>query len=251
MSTPYVSFQIDRRIGKIKFFHPASNSLPSNLLKDLKEKIIEAGNNAHVKVILLESEGKTFCAGASFDELLHLNNHKQAVEFFMGFAHLINSMRTVPKFIITKVQGKAVGGGVGIIAASDYVVANESAAVKLSELSIGIGPFVIAPAVKRKIGIAGFSEMSINSSQWHNAYWAKNKGLYSEVWDNMEQLEKEVEILLEKLTSYDENAMRKIKEEIWQGTEDWGQLLAEKAEISASLLLQEFTQQKLKEIKKK
>ena len=251
METPYVSLQVERGVGKIKFFHPASNSLPSDLLKDLKEKIIEAGNDPLIKVILLESEGKTFCAGASFDELLHLNEHQQAVEFFMGFARLINAMRKVPKFILTKVQGKAVGGGVGIIAASDYVVANESAAVKLSELSIGIGPFVIAPAVKRKIGIAGFSELSINTTQWHNAYWAKSKGLYSEVWDHMEQVEKEVEILLEKLASYDENAIRKIKEEIWQGTENWDQLLAEKAEISASLLLQEFTQQKLKEIKRK
>ncbi len=182
---------------------------------------------------------------------MKLTDHSQAVDFFMGFARLINAMKNTPKFILTKVQGKAVGGGVGIIAASDYVIAHEAAAVKLSELSIGIGPFVIAPAVKRKIGHSAFAELSINATQWHNAYWAKEKGLYNQVWDSTSQMQKETEILLEKLLSYDFVAMKKIKEEIWEGTEDWEKLLAKKAEISASLVLQEFTQIQLEKFKNK
>jgi methylglutaconyl-CoA hydratase len=252
MDTPFVNIQIDHKgVGIITFFHPSSNSLPSDLLEKLEKTILKAGEDPSIKVILLQSQGKTFCAGASFDELLQLNDHEEAVEFFLGFARIINAMRKTPKFIITKVQGKVVGGGVGIIAASDYVMASEKAAVKLSELSIGIGPFVIAPAVKRKIGIAGFAQMSINSTRWHNAYWAKNKGLYTEVWDNSEQLNNETSLLLEKLSGYDPIAMKKIKQEIWEGTEHWDELLAKKAEISASLILQEYAQQKITQLKRK
>ncbi len=241
----------NKNIGRIKFYHPSSNSFPSFLLKELENTLLYANEDESVKVILLESEGRTFCAGASFDELLQLKNHAEAVEFFMGFARVINAMRKNKKLIITKVQGKAVGGGVGLIAASDFVQAHESAAIKLSELSIGIGPYVIAPAVKRKIGIAAFSQLSINATKWHNAYWAKEKGLYSEVWDSKEQLEKETEYLMEKLASYDSIALQKLKEEIWEGTENWDKLLAEKAEISASLVLQEFAQKKIQTLKKK
>ncbi len=238
-------------IGRVQFYHPASNSFPSSQLQELEKILYEAGQDEGIKVILLESEGRTFCAGASFDELLSLKDHKQAVNFFMGFAHVINAMRKNPKIIVTKVQGKAVGGGVGLIAASDYAIAHESAAVKLSELSIGIGPFVIAPAVKRKIGISAFSQMSINATKWHNAYWAKEKGLYADVWDTKEQFDKETEYLLEKLTTYDPIALQKLKEEIWEGTSHWDELLAKKAEISASLILQEFAQNKIKSLKKK
>jgi len=252
MEQPYVKLNIDNNnIGRIQFFHPSSNALPSGLLKKLKETIEEAGANPQIKVILLESEGKTFCAGASFNELMQLKNHAQAVEFFNGFARLINSMKQIPKLIVTKVQGKTVGGGLGIIAASDYVLAHEKAAIKLSELSLGIGPYVISPAIKRKIGVAAFSELSINATQWHNAYWAKNKGLYAQVWDSDSKLEEETELFLEKLSSFDQTAMKKLKEEIWEGTDHWEELLAQKAEISASLVLQEFTQEKIKQFKNK
>ena len=237
--------------AKIIFHHPASNSLPSRLLIQLETHILDAGKDPAIKVIVLESEGRTFCAGASFDELLSLKDYTQAVDFFMGFARVINAIRKVPKFVLVKVQGKAVGGGVGIIAAADYAIAHEAAAIKLSELSIGIGPFVIAPAVKRKIGIAAFSQLSINATKWHNAYWAKNKGLYAEVWDTREQMEKESRLLIEKLLEYDAVAMEKIKEELWEGTENWDDLLAQKARISASLILQEFAQEKISEFKRK
>ena len=172
MNTAYVKTEIIRSVGYITFHHPASNSMPSDLLKQLKENIEQAGKDDHIKSIVLQSEGRTFCAGASFDELMALRDMDSAVDFFMGFARVINAMRKVPKFVIAKVQGKAVGGGVGLIAGADYAIATDQSAVKLSELSIGIGPYVIAPAVKRKIGVSAFAEMSINASSWHTAFWA-------------------------------------------------------------------------------
>jgi len=198
----------------------------------------------------LQSEGRTFCAGASFDELIALRDMDTAVEFFMGFARVINAMRKTRKFIIVKVQGKAVGGGVGLIAGADYAMATDKSAVKLSELSIGIGPYVIAPAVKRKVGISAFSEMSINASAWHTAFWAREKGLFAKVFDDREQLDDEVEILAEKLASYDATATALLKKEIWKETEDWDRLLAEQAKISAQLTLRDFTKNKLQSFKK-
>ena len=246
-----IQTKIINKVGYITFYHPSSNSLPSSLLKELSLTITNADNNSEIKVIVLQSEGRTFCAGASFDELLQLNGHSQAVDFFMGFANVINTMRSIKKFIIAKVQGKTVGGGVGLIAASDYAMATDLAAVKLSELSIGIGPYVISPAVKRKIGIAAFSEMSINATKWHTAFWAKEKGLFAQVFENQNQLDEETEILALKLAEYDEQATSQLKTEIWKGTENWDKLLLEKAQISASLVLQEFTQNKLLLFKKK
>jgi len=249
MNRGKIQVDIRNSVGYITFYHPASNSFPSNLLAELAQTFADLDQNTELKSIVLQSEGPTFCAGASFDELLQLDNHNDATAFFMGFANVINAMRKTNKFIIAKVQGKAVGGGVGLIAASDYAMATDLAAVKLSELSIGIGPFVIAPAVKRKIGSA-FAEMSINASKWHNAFWAREKGLFAQVLDNQKQLDNEVTLLAEKLAAYDVVATQKLKREIWQGTEHWDHLLAEKAEISAGLVLQEFTKQKLQSFKK-
>jgi methylglutaconyl-CoA hydratase len=249
MNRGKIQVDIRNSVGYITFYHPASNSFPSNLLAELAQTFTDLDQNTEVKSIVLQSEGRTFCAGASFDELLQLDNHNDATAFFMGFANVINAMRKTNKFIIAKVQGKAVGGGVGLIAASDYAMATDLAAVKLSELSIGIGPFVIAPAVKRKTGSA-FAEMSINASKWHNAFWAREKGLFAQVLDNQKQLDNEVTLLAEKLAAYDVVATQKLKREIWQGTEHWDHLLAEKAEISAGLVLQEFTKQKLQSFKK-
>jgi methylglutaconyl-CoA hydratase len=250
MNQAYVNFEIKNHIGYITFYHPAGNSMPSFLLRELKENIEKADADKKVKVIVLKSEGRTFCAGASFDELIQLDNQTDAVAFFMGFARVINAMRKAGKFILVQVQGKAVGGGLGIIAAADYAMATDMAAVKLSELSIGIGPYVIAPAVKRKIGSAAFSEMSINTTSWHTAFWAREKGLFAKVFDNQKELEEETDILAGKLASFDSEAMRLLKTEIWSGTENWDTLLAEKAQISANLTLRDFTKNILNTLKK-
>ena len=250
MTQGTVNLEIINSVGYITFFHPSSNAMPGSLLKELADTLQQAGNDDNIKSIVLQSEGRTFCAGASFDELMALDNLDQAVEFFMGFARVINTMRKLPKFVITKVQGKAVGGGVGLIAASDYSLASVQAAVKLSELSIGIGPYVIAPAVLRKIGIAAFSELSIDATTWHTAYWAREKGLFAKVYDTNDELNNEVEILTEKLASYDPEATRLLKQELWSGTENWDNLLAEKAKISAHLVLRDFTKDFLRKFKK-
>lgn len=251
MKNGHIHLQIRNKVGYITFMHPASNSFPSSLLAQLTEVIRQADADDQIGSIVLQSEGRTFCAGASFDELLQLSNHSDAVAFFMGFANVINTMRKTSKFIIAKVQGKAVGGGVGLIAASDYAMATDKAAVKLSELSIGIGPYVIAPAVKRKIGDAAFAEMSINATGWHTAFWAREKSLFAKVLDNASDLQNEVEILAEKLAGYDPIATQKLKREIWKGTGDWNDLLRKQAEISATLVLQEFTKTTLQKFKNK
>ncbi len=250
MTQGTVRMEIINSVGYITFFHPSSNAMPGYLLQQLNGTLQQAGNDDNIKVIVLQSEGRTFCAGASFDELMALNNLSQAVEFFMGFARVINTMRQLPKFVITKVQGKAVGGGVGLIAASDFSLASVQAAIKLSELSIGIGPYVIGPAVKRKTGIAAFSELSIDATTWHTAYWAREKGLFAKVYDTNDELDKETEILAEKLAGYDPEASRMLKRELWLDTENWDSLLAEKAQISARLVLRDFTRDFLKKFKK-
>ncbi len=250
MTQGSVNLEIINSVGYITFFHPSSNAMPRYLLKHLAEILEQAGNDNNIKAIVLQSEGRTFCAGASFDELMALNNLDQAIEFFMGFAHVINTIRQLPKFVITKVQGKAVGGGVGLIAASDFNIASEKAAIKLSELSIGIGPYVIGPAVRRKIGTAAFSELSIDATTWHTAYWAREKGLYAKVYDTQDELNSEVEILAEKLAGYDAEATRQLKRELWSDAENWDSLLAEKAKISAHLVLRDFTRDFLRKFKK-
>ncbi len=247
----HVKLENQNGIGYITFYHPSSNAMPGYLLAEMVQKINEANANPDIKVMVLQSEGRTFCAGASFDELLQLHDKESAVRFFMGFARVINAMRKTNKFIIAQVQGKAVGGGVGLIAAADYVMATEKAAIKLSELSIGIGPYVIAPAVKRKIGVAAFSELSINATTWHTAFWAREKGLFAKVFDSQSVLEDEVMILAQKLATYDNIATAHLKKDLWEGTENWDALLPEKAKITAALVLQEFTKNKLKTFFKK
>jgi methylglutaconyl-CoA hydratase len=250
MNEAFVKLEKQKQIGYITFFHPASNSMPSGLLKQLKQNIEKADVDDEIKVIVLKSEGKTFCAGASFNELIQLNDKAAAIEFFMGFARVINAMRKTNKFIIVQVQGKAVGGGVGLIAAADYAMATDKAAIKLSELSIGIGPYVIAPAVKRKMGISAFSELSVNATKWHTAFWAREKGLYAQVLDNQNDLEEEIELLAEKLSTYDVTATKLLKREIWSGTESWDNLLSQKATITAELILRDFAKNILAEFKR-
>lgn len=242
---------IQNSIATIEFGHPASNSFPSVLLERLTKEINMISSNDAVAVIILKSEGeKAFCAGASFDELVAIDSLEDGKKFFSGFANVINAMRMCNKLIIGSIQGKTVGGGVGLVAACDYALATEAASIKLSELTIGIGPFVIEPAVRRKIGLAGVSELTIAATDWKNAYWAKEKGLYARVFETQKELEIEVQILAEKLASYNFEAISELKKTLWKGTENWNTLLIERAEISGKLVLSEFTKNALSKFKK-
>lgn len=242
--------KIENGIGIIEFGHPASNSFPGVLLERLEKAISEYSDNTEVKVIILKSEGeKAFCAGASFDELMAVETMQQGKVFFSGFANVLNAMRNCKKLIVGRIQGKTVGGGVGLIAACDYAMATEAASIKLSELSIGIGPFVIAPAIERKIGVAGLGELTLAAHEWKTAYWAKDKGLYARVFENIEDLDKEITIFTEKLASYNPQALLEMKRVLWKGTENWTTILMENAAISGELVLSDFTRNALSKFK--
>lgn len=241
-----------REVATIEFYHPASNSLPSHLLKDLAETIERFGKNENIKVIVLKSSGeRAFCAGASFDELLAIADKKTGEKFFSGFANVINAMRQCPKFIIGRVHGKTVGGGVGLAAAVDYCFATNHAAIKLSELSIGIGPFVIGPAVIRKIGMSSFSQLSIQATQWKSPQWALEKGLFHEVFESTEAMDSAIVSLAQQLSKSNPEAMRKMKKMFWKGTKKWGKLLTKQAKMSGELILSDFTKEALLKFKSK
>jgi methylglutaconyl-CoA hydratase len=243
--------QINRGVATIVFGHPASNSFPSILLERLTKEFQNLSHNEEVSVIVLKSEGdRAFCAGASFDELIAISNLEEGKAFFSGFANVINAMRYCTKLIIGRIQGKAVGGGVGLAAACDYVFATEYASIKLSEFTIGIGPFVIAPAVERKIGVSGLAELTMAATDWQTAYWAKDKGLYARVFENAEEMDNEVAILANKIASYNPEALAQMKGVLWKGTEHWNELLLERAEISGKLVLSDFTKKALKKFQK-
>lgn len=250
MSQPYVKLEIENQVGYIEFFHPAHNSLPGNILAELAQTITDAGNNDDIKVIVLKSGGdRTFCAGASFNELININDEATGKVFFSGFANVINAMRKCPKFIIGRVQGKTVGGGVGVASATDYCMATKFAAIKLSELNVGIGPFVVGPAVERKLGLSGMSQIAIDANTFYPAEWAKQKGLFTQVFDTTDELDEVVKTFAENLCNYNPEAMKEMKKIFWQGTEDWDTLLAERAAISGRLVLSDFTKKKLESYK--
>jgi methylglutaconyl-CoA hydratase len=243
---------IQNKIATLEFGHPASNSFPSELLARLTKELNILSENESISVIILKSEGeKAFCAGASFDELVAVSTLEEGKQFFAGFANVINAMRTCGKIIIGRIQGKTVGGGVGLAAACDYVLATENASIKLSELTIGIGPFVIEPAVRRKIGLAAISELTLDATNWKNSYWAKEKGLYAKVFENIKELDKEVAILAEKLASYNPQALSEMKKVLWENTDYWDALLTERAAVSGTLVLSEFTKKALSKFSKK
>ena len=243
--------RIQNKIAIVEFGHPASNSFPSHLLARLTNEIKLLSDNQEVAVIILKSEGNTtFCAGASFDELIAVSNLEEGKLFFAGFANLINAMRTCTKLIIGRIHGKVVGGGVGLAAACDYVFATVKASIKLSELTIGIGPFVIAPAVERKIGISGLSELTLAATEWKSAYWAKEKGLYSKVFESLKEVDVEVDLLSVNLASYNPEALLEVKKTLWKGTEHWDTLLLDNAKISGNLVLSEFTKNALAKFKR-
>lgn len=248
----YVRSEIDHGIATIEFFHPSSNSLPAAILNDLAKTINDIGLDHKVKVIVLKSSGeKAFCAGASFDELIAIQTEAEGKNFFMGFANVINAMRKCHKFIIGRIQGKAVGGGVGLIAATDYAIATEASSVKLSELAVGIGPFVVGPAVERKIGVAGLSQLAIDATEWRSAEWAKKHGLYAETHLHTFMVDDAVKNLAEKLAHSNPEAMAQLKKTFWHGTENWDTLLAERAAISGKLVLSDFTREAINKFKTK
>jgi methylglutaconyl-CoA hydratase len=248
----FVKSEIENGIGSITFFHPQSNSMPGAQLRNLAAEVEKLGKDANVKVIVLKSEGdKAFCAGASFDELISIKDIDTGLTFFSGFAAVINAMRKAPKFVIARVQGKAVGGGVGIASAADYTFATEAASIKLSELAVGIGPFVVGPAVERKVGTSAFCQLTINATEWQTAQWAKEKGLYAELFSNTEEMDKAIASLASKLAASNPEAMSMLKQIMWQGTENWDSLLIERAGMSGKLVLSEFTINAINKFKQK
>ncbi|MEM9990366.1 MAG: enoyl-CoA hydratase/isomerase family protein [Bacteroidota bacterium] len=242
-SEAYVKVEISALgIGEITFFHPAHNAMPSHLLAELVIAIESAGEDEAVKVIVLKSGGnRTFCAGASFKELIAIDDLETGKRFFLGFANVINACRKCPKLIVGRVQGKAVGGGVGIAAAMDYCIATKHAAIKLSELSVGIGPFVISPAVERKIGLAAYTQLSINATEFQSANWAQAKGLYAQVHDTLEQADEAVQQLAQQLAKTNPYAQQMLKQTAWANCQHWDTLLEERAAISGQLVLSDYT----------
>ena len=250
MSTSYVHLNVENKVGYIEFYNPSHNALPAEMLATLTQLIETAGADPSIAVIVLKSGGdRTFCAGASFDELIAISNPQQGAGFFEGFANVINALRNCPKITIGRVQGKAVGGGVGLAAATDYCMATIHSEIKLSELTIGIGPFVIEPAVTRKIGLSAMTQLSLEASRFFSAQWAQEKGLFMKVCPSIYALDTEVKLLAEQLCEYNPVALQKLKKTFWEGTEHWGELLNERASISGRLVLSDFTKTQLKKYK--
>lgn len=242
---------IFNKIATVEFGHPASNSFPSELLQRLTDELNTLSKNEEVNLIVLKSQGEgAFCAGASFDELLAVSTLKEGAKFFSGFANVINAMRKCSKLIIGRIHGKAVGGGVGLASACDYAFATVDSSVKLSELAIGIGPFVIEPAVSRKVGKGALAEMTLAAHEWKTAYWAQEKGMFAKVFENVGDLDKELEIFTSKLANYNPEALSEMKKVLWEGTEKWDSLLIERAAISGKLVLSDFTKNALNQFKK-
>jgi methylglutaconyl-CoA hydratase len=239
-------------ITSIEFFHPQSNSLPGHLLDELMKAIHIVSNNRDIKVVILRSGGeKAFCAGASFDELAAIKNKEEGLRFFSGFANVINAMRECPQLIIGRIHGKCVGGGVGLAAAVDYAIAYEEAEIKLSELAVGIGPFVVGPAIERKMGTSAFSQLAIDATMWRNSDWARRKGLFAEVHQTIAGMDESIERLSEVLAHSSPEAMHEMKKIFWKGTDHWDKLLIERAAISGRLVLSEFSKNAIKKFKKK
>ena len=252
MSDAYVNYEIENGVATIEFFHPKGNSFPTFQLEKLIQTIDELGQNKEAKVIVLKSDGeKVFCAGASFDELLVIEDFETGKKFFSGFANLILAMRNCPKFIIGCVEGKVVGGGVGIVAACDYALAMDNASIRLSELSIGIGPFVIEPAISRKIGVNAFSELTLNPKEWVSAEWCKDNGFYNKVFKTKEELKAATQEFSEQLSKYSPEAMQNLKSIFWENAANWDEIMPQRAAMSGKLVLSEFTKETLNKFKSK
>lgn len=242
----------DGAVATVTFYHPQSNSLPGSLLRQLANEIELAGKDPAIKAIVIKSEGdKAFCAGASFDELIAITTKEEGLYFFSGFALVINAIRKAEKFVIARVQNKAVGGGVGIASAADYCFATTHASVKLSELAVGIGPFVVGPAVERKVGKSAFQQMTVHASKWHGAEWAREKGIYNELFETADKMDEAISSLLSFLIQSNPEAMKDLKRIFWEGTDNWDSLLIERAQISGKLVLSDYTKTAIKGFKSK
>lgn len=248
---------IENGVGYLTFYHPQSNSLPGKLLNNIAELINELGKNNSVLVIVLQSKsdvlpnGKSapFCAGASFDELIAIKDMQSGKAFFSGFAKVINAIRKCPKFVIARVHGKAVGGGVGVACAADYAVGTKHSSVKLSELAVGIGPFVVGPAVERKVGKSAFCQLTINATEWQSAQWAREKGIFTEIYETTAEMDAAITALAGQLTASNPEAMALLKKVFWEGTENWDQLLLDRAEMSGKLVISDFTRNAINKFK--
>ena len=248
----YVRVETHNGITTIEFFHPQSNSLPHRLLDSLAREIHAAGTDDDTRVVILKSFGeKAFCSGASFDELIRIENANDGYNFFSGFANVINAMRKCPRFIIGRIHGKCVGGGVGLAAAVDYAIAVEGADIRLSELAVGIGPFVVGPAVERKLGLSAFSQLAIDAAMWRNSDWARGKGLYAELHPSTDGMDESISRLSNQLAHSSPAAMAELKKTFWKGTEHWDEFLSDRAEISGKLVLSSFTKEAIAKFKSK
>ena len=248
----YVTTETHKGITTIEFFHPQSNALPHRLLNDLANEIHAAGSDADTAVLVLRSGGdRAFCAGAAFEELVSIETAEKGFEFFSGFANVINAMRKCPKLIIGRIHGRCVGGGVGLAAAMDYAIAHENAEVRLSELALGIGPFVVGPAIERKVGKSSFSQLAIDAAMWRNGDWARRKGLYAELHPTIEGMDESIRRLSSQLAHSSPEAMKELKKMLWAGTDDWDELLSSRAEISGRLVLSHFTKETIGKLKAK
>lgn len=247
----YVNSHTEHGITTIEFFHPQSNCLPLKMLDALAQEIHYAGTH-DTRVVVLKSAGNgAFCAGASFDELLAVQNEHDGMLFFSGFANVINAMRKCTKLIIGRIHGKCVGGGVGLAAAVDYAIAVKDAEVKLSELAIGMGPFVVGPAIERKIGVSAFSQLAIDTTLWRNSDWAKQKALFAEVHQSVQDMDESISRLANSLSHFSPQAMAEMKKAFWRGTDNWDTLLKERAAVSGKLILSDFTKNAITSFKNK
>ena len=252
INTGYVKVEREHGIATIEFFHPQSNSLPGKILEALAKDIQSEGLNPETKVIILRSAGeKIFCSGASFDELVAITTEEHGLRFFSGFADVINAMRKVPQFIIARIHGKCIGGGVGLAAAADYAIAIEGAEIKLSELAVGIGPFVVGPAVERKLGLSAFSQLTIDATMWRSSDWARRKGLYAELHPDLASMDASILRLATTLSQSNPQAMAEIKKILWKATDNWDELLSERAAISGKLILSEYSKNFIASFKEK
>jgi methylglutaconyl-CoA hydratase len=232
-----VTVEIHDSIAFVRFEHPKSNSLPGALLRTMADDITKLGQMTSVKTIVLRSSGDgAFCAGASFDELKEIRNAEDGKEFFSGFAKVMLAMTRAPQFVLTRVHGKVTGGGVGLIAASDYSVAVKGASLKLSELAVGIGPFVIGPVVERRLGTGAFTDMAIDAD-WREASWAARHGLYSHVYEDVESMDTALAKLVNFLAAANPEAIRQMKKTFWADTAHWEELLEKRAAISGALAM--------------
>ena len=249
--TDFVNAQVLNQISHIEFGTSKSNSLPGEILELLAQTILSEAAKVDVKAIVLKSSGeKAFCAGASFDELLQIDELEISKKFFGGFAKVLNAMRTCGKLVIVRVQGKTTGGGVGIACGADYCFATKDSSLALTELNLGIGPFVIGPYVERKIGKSEFTAMAIDAD-FRSAQWAERNHIYHVVSDSIEEMDEKLTVFLDTLASRSADALALLKKVSWEGSEHFEKLMPERIQMSASLILEDSAKENINKIKER